>query len=251
MTRRWLRRSTVWGLLLAVAVAGSGTVWAVDDPTATTPPDTSPPAEGADTTIDEEASTPAGAQRVTERLAAEFNVETETIQSLREQQLGYGEIHHALSLAKQMPGGVTQENIDQVMAMRQDSQMGWGQIAQELGTKLGPSTKRGGQAPPVSEPPAPSAAGADSTSGAAGQAESITRSGSSPGKSGKSKGKGFFGLFGSRGGGVERSGSEKSKGLGAGGANSMVGGGAIGKPGHGFGQDGSPGQGSSAPGHNR
>ena len=52
--------------------------------------------------LDEEASTTAGAERVTQQLATEFGVDTSKVQALRDQQLGYGEIHHAMTLAQQL-----------------------------------------------------------------------------------------------------------------------------------------------------
>ncbi|MDP3723992.1 MAG: hypothetical protein Q8R91_10965 [Candidatus Omnitrophota bacterium] len=73
-------------------------------------------------------------QQVTQRLVQEFGVEERRIADLRKSHLGYGEIHHVLSLATQMPGGITDENVNEIMAMRQERKMGWGAIAHELGT---------------------------------------------------------------------------------------------------------------------
>lgn len=218
---------------LALAPGASGWAQAPGDEAA---PD-EPTAE--EQAADEEAGTPAGAQRVTQRLATEFNVPAEQVTSLREEGMGYGEIHHALSLAEQMPGGITDANVDQIVTMRQEQKMGWGRIAQELGTKLGPATKRGAQQSPVAEPAATQPAPSEPTSttgdtGTTTQTESLQRPGAS-----KAKG-GTLGS-GSRGVGVERSGG-KAKGF----SGNTHGGGA------GVGHGGFSPQGKvSAPGHNR
>ncbi len=79
-----------------------------------------------------------GEKAVTQRLEKDFKVSSAQIQGLRDKKLGYGEIAIALSLAQKMPGGATDANIQQVMTMRQGPQtMGWGEIANKLGTKLG------------------------------------------------------------------------------------------------------------------
>lgn len=104
-----------------------------------------PPDEAEEQQLDQEAATPAGTQHVTQRLMQEFGVDEARISSLRDERLGYGEIHHALSLAQQMPGGITDDNINQLLQMWQDQHLGWGQIAQQLDTKLGPVVKQGGQ----------------------------------------------------------------------------------------------------------
>jgi hypothetical protein len=177
--------------------------------------------DGAASELDDEASTPAGAQHVTQRLMQEFGVEEARITGLREQNLGYGEIHHALTLARQMPGGITDENVNTIMQMRQEQHMGWGQISQELGWKLGQVT-----------------APADAASG-----QSLVRPGSARGAEEKAKGRGWFGL-GRGAGGIERPGGGKAKGL-QGGSTPATG------LGRGGGISDGKGKSSLAPGHNR
>jgi hypothetical protein len=81
-----------------------------------------------------------GEKVVTQRLEKDFNVSSARIQGLRDQKLGYGEIAITLSLCRNMPGGITDANIHQVMTMRQGPPaMGWGVIAKKLGTRLGPA----------------------------------------------------------------------------------------------------------------
>lgn len=88
-------------------------------------------------------SSGAGEKVVVERLEKEFKVDDARIKSLRDKKLGYGEIAIALSLAEKMPGGITDENVNKIMAMRQGPPVeGWGKIAQDLGTKLGPVISR-------------------------------------------------------------------------------------------------------------
>jgi hypothetical protein len=86
---------------------------------------------------DEEGSTPDGAEGVRDRLAAKFDVDESRIDSLRDEKLGYGEIDHALTLAERLPGGITDENVNHVLELRQEQGMGWGQIAHEFDTSLG------------------------------------------------------------------------------------------------------------------
>ena len=59
---------------------------------------------------------------------------------LEEGKMGYGEISLALSLAKGMEGGINDDNLARITALRQgEPKMGWGKIAQDLGQKLGPA----------------------------------------------------------------------------------------------------------------
>ena len=80
-----------------------------------------------------------GHQQVVRKLEQEFSVSESQVTSLRDRKLGFGEIAVVFSLAKKMPGGITDDNVNRIMTMRQGTPtMGWGRIAQELGTKLGP-----------------------------------------------------------------------------------------------------------------
>ena len=89
--------------------------------------------------LDKNAAKPEGAQRVNDRIKAEFAVDNARVQSLRDQKMGYGEISIALGLAQGLPGGITDANVAKVMALRQGPPvLGWGRMAKELGLKLGP-----------------------------------------------------------------------------------------------------------------
>ncbi len=93
--------------------------------------------------ISKTANSSQGEKIVTARLDKEFNVTDAQIQALRDKKLGYGEIAIVYSLAQKMPGGITDANISEVMTMRQGPPvMGWGQIANKLGTKLGPAVSQ-------------------------------------------------------------------------------------------------------------
>ena len=93
--------------------------------------------------LDKGAAKPEGTQRVTDRIKAEYNVDDARVQSLRDKNMGYGEISIALGLAQGLPGGITDENVQKIMALRQGPPViGWGKIAKDLGLKLGPAISR-------------------------------------------------------------------------------------------------------------
>jgi len=69
--------------------------------------------------------------KILEKYAERFGIDIETLADLRARRLGYGEITNALVLSE-----MTEKSLDEIVAMR-DSDKGWGQIADELGVKLG------------------------------------------------------------------------------------------------------------------
>jgi len=88
--------------------------------------------------LDKDAARPEGRKAVEARLKSEFKVDDARLQGLRDQKLGYGEMSIALSLAEKMPGGITDANVNAIMAQRQGPPvMGWGEIARKQGVKLG------------------------------------------------------------------------------------------------------------------
>ena len=88
--------------------------------------------------LDKSAAKPEGQQLVADKIKAEFAVDDARVQSLRDLKMGYGEISIALGLAQGLPGGITDENVQKIVALRQGPPvMGWGKIAKELGLKLG------------------------------------------------------------------------------------------------------------------
>jgi len=93
--------------------------------------------------LNDTAAKPDGEKAVVKRLAAEFKTPETQVQSLRDKKLGYGEVAIVLSLAQTLPGGATDANVQRVLTLRQGPPvMGWGQVAQQLGTKLGKTVSR-------------------------------------------------------------------------------------------------------------
>ncbi len=93
--------------------------------------------------MDKSAAEPEGQQRVTDKIKTRFGVDDARVQGLRDKNMGYGEISIALGLAQGLPGGITDANVDKIMALRQGPPvMGWGKIAKDLGLKLGPVQKK-------------------------------------------------------------------------------------------------------------
>ncbi|MCX5793706.1 MAG: hypothetical protein NTY45_16030 [Elusimicrobia bacterium] len=88
--------------------------------------------------LDRSAAKPEGQQRVLAMIKADFDVNDARVQGLRDRGMGYGEISIALSLARELPGGITEENVLKIAALRQGPPvMGWGNIAKNIGVKLG------------------------------------------------------------------------------------------------------------------
>jgi cell division protein FtsL len=89
--------------------------------------------------LDKEASRPGGEKVVAQKLEKEFNVDAARIDSLRDSKLGYGETAIVLSMAKKLPGGITDANVNRIVSMRQGPPVqGWGKTSKKLGFKLGP-----------------------------------------------------------------------------------------------------------------
>lgn len=100
-------------------------------------------AEAAASEMESAAKDAPGQNRVAERIKAQFGVDDARVQSLRAAKLGYGEISLALALAQGLPGGITDENVQKVLAARQGPpKAGWGKVAKDLGLKLGPAISK-------------------------------------------------------------------------------------------------------------
>jgi hypothetical protein len=88
--------------------------------------------------LNDTAAKPDGEKAVVKRLVVEFKTTESQVLALRDQQLGYGEVAIVLSLAQTLPGRATDANVQRVLTLRQGPPIiGWGQVAQQLGTKLG------------------------------------------------------------------------------------------------------------------
>jgi hypothetical protein len=85
-----------------------------------------------------------GFKMVADQLKTSFHVNDEMIVSLRERQVTYGEMLPVLALAEQMPGGINQDNIDEIVAIRKGrwGQEDWDKVAGFLGIELTPALKR-------------------------------------------------------------------------------------------------------------
>jgi hypothetical protein len=123
-------------LMLSLSLAVVGAAWAAESRD-----ETSLRKESA--AINTTSGNAEGEKLVTQRLEKDFSVSGDQILGLRDKKMGYGEIAIVLSLSQKMPGGATDANIQQVMTMRQGPPtMGWGQVAKQLGTKLGPAVSQ-------------------------------------------------------------------------------------------------------------
>ena len=93
--------------------------------------------------LNDTAAKPDGEKAVLKELGSVFKVSDAQVRTLRDRKLGYGEIAIVLSLARKMPGGVTESNVEKVVAMRQGPPIaGWGKVAGQLGIKLGPTVSQ-------------------------------------------------------------------------------------------------------------
>lgn len=82
----------------------------------------------------------------TEKLKADYKVDDARIDGLRERKFVDSEIEKVLAIADKMPGGITDENVDAVVALRQGPPvMGWGQIAKKQGFTLGSVLGKGSE----------------------------------------------------------------------------------------------------------
>jgi hypothetical protein len=166
--------------------------------------------DGSDPECADHDSGPGHSAHVTQKLATKFGVDESHIASLRNENLGYGEIDHTLTLAERLPGGITTENVDQILYMRQEQGMGWGQIAKAQDTTLGRARQEYPTQPPVEPEPTPVDATAQATTGrtSTAQPKSLSRAGKSSyavaGNSGSAKGHAAKSAM-SRGGSSNRS----------------------------------------------
>lgn len=82
---------------------------------------------------------PEGQRRVADKIKAEFKVDYERLVGLHFKGLRDGEIAVTLALAQSLHGGIRDENLHRIVALREGPPpAGWGKIAKDLGLKLGP-----------------------------------------------------------------------------------------------------------------
>jgi len=89
-------------------------------------------------TLDEVGTNADSAPAIVQAIETMFDVTASQVAALRNDNLGYGEIVILLSLAETLPGGITSQNIDQILQLRQGPPVtGWGKIAETMRLKLG------------------------------------------------------------------------------------------------------------------
>lgn len=88
--------------------------------------------------INDTAAKPAGERAVVKRLVMDLKAGEQQVKALADRKLAYGEIAVILSMARTMPGGSTDANVQKVLDLRQGPPAaGWGDVARMLGAKLG------------------------------------------------------------------------------------------------------------------
>ncbi len=95
------------------------------------------------TMLNKDATLPHGDQVVMDRLSKEYNITADKVTSLRDKNLGFGEIAALYAFADKMPGGITDENVDKVVSMHQEKK-GWIPLAKSLDVDLGSVAKKVG-----------------------------------------------------------------------------------------------------------
>src|SRR5438876_552308 len=113
-----------WCLLFGLILLATPQVFALDDK------DNDNAFSDSVTAVDTEAQTEEGKKGVIERLKKRFHIDEGQIQDLRDKHLGYGEIGIVYSLAEHMPGGIMEQNINQILELhRSGDKPGWDKIA--------------------------------------------------------------------------------------------------------------------------
>jgi hypothetical protein len=90
----------------------------------------------------EESQENSAVNMVKERLLKEFDISEDFMDHLHDQNLEYGEIRQVLLFAKQMPGGITDQNVEKIVKAHQGENgrpKEWWKVANELGVHLIPS----------------------------------------------------------------------------------------------------------------
>lgn len=85
--------------------------------------------------IDHESRKLGGTKVVAEHFKTQYGVNTDVIYALREQKIGYGDIGVVLAMAEQMPGGINQDNLEEIVSLHagQNISSRWETIAEYLG----------------------------------------------------------------------------------------------------------------------
>jgi hypothetical protein len=94
--------------------------------------------EDVSTVLDKEAGKLGGTKTVSDHLKKQFHINEEIIYSLRDRKIGYGDITTVLAVAEQMPGGITKDNLEEVVNMRggHTGDESWNKITDYLGISI-------------------------------------------------------------------------------------------------------------------
>ena len=80
---------------------------------------------------------PDGERSLTQLLETRFKVTPALIREIHKARFGYGDISVALALASHLRGGITEANVEKIIAMRMNPRLsGWPSIAKSLGIRL-------------------------------------------------------------------------------------------------------------------
>ena len=96
--------------------------------------------------IDTEIKTEAQRKQAEEYLKSQFSVKDEQLKTLRDKDLGYGEIGIIFAFSSQMPEGVNNDNVKKVLKYRRDeTKHGWGHVARSLKLSLNQALSQANQ----------------------------------------------------------------------------------------------------------
>ena len=94
--------------------------------------------------VDQEVKKLGGTKMVADRMINQFQVDGEFINTLRDKKITYGEMITVLAFAEQMPGGINEDNVDEIIHLRRGKwgDAGWEKVAGFLGIDIKPVLRR-------------------------------------------------------------------------------------------------------------
>ena len=96
--------------------------------------------EQVSSAIDNEVRKLGGTKMIAEHLKEQFHIDENVIYALREKKIGYGDMTALLALAEQMPGGINDDNLNEIVDIRKGKwgDAGWESVAGYLGIEINP-----------------------------------------------------------------------------------------------------------------